>query len=45
MGHFDLKSRKGKAPQGYNYPLNETGVPFIFMNATATLKDMVTLPA
>jgi oligoendopeptidase F len=43
MGHFDLESRKGKAPGGYNYPLDETGVPFIFMNATTTLKDMVTL--
>ncbi len=43
MGHFDLESRKGKAPGGYNYPLDETGVPFIFMNATATLRDMVTL--
>ena len=43
MGHFDLESRKGKAPGGYNYPLDETGVPFIFMNATATLRDMVTM--
>ncbi len=43
MGHFDLESRKGKAPGGYNYPLDETGVPFIFMNATSTLSDMVTL--
>jgi oligoendopeptidase F len=43
MGHFDLESRKGKAPGGYNYPLDETGVPFIFMNATATLRDMVTI--
>lgn len=43
MGHFDLESRKGKAPGGYNYPLEETGVPFIFMNATATLSDVVTL--
>lgn len=43
MGHFDLESRKGKAPGAYNYPLDETGVPFIFMNATATLRDMVTL--
>jgi oligoendopeptidase F len=43
MGHLDLESRKGKAPGGYNYPLDETGVPFIFMNATATLGDMVTL--
>jgi len=36
MGHFDLESRKGKAPGGYNYPLAEIGVPFIFMNATST---------
>jgi oligoendopeptidase F len=43
MGHFDLESRKGKAPGGYHYPLDETGVPFIFMNAAATLRDMVTL--
>ena len=43
MGHLDLESRKGKAPGGYNYPLAEIGVPFIFMNATSTLRDMVTL--
>lgn len=43
MGHLDLESRKGKAPGGYNYPLDETGVPFIFMNATSSLRDMVTL--
>ena len=43
MGHLDLESRKGKAPGGYNYPLDETGVPFIFMNATASLRDVVTL--
>lgn len=43
MGHLDLDSRKGKAPGGYNYPLAETGVPFIFMNATSKLRDMVTL--
>jgi oligoendopeptidase F len=43
MGHLDLESRKGKAPGGYNYPLDETGVPFIFMNATSNLRDMVTL--
>ncbi|XWN35731.1 MAG: M3 family oligoendopeptidase [Roseivirga sp.] len=43
MGHFDLASRKGKAPGGYNYPLDETGVPFIFMNATATRRDMETM--
>ena len=43
MGHLDLVSRKGKAPGGYNYPLSEIGVPFIFMNATSTLRDLVTL--
>ncbi|MFB9864673.1 M3 family oligoendopeptidase [Rufibacter immobilis] len=43
MGHLDLESRKGKAPGGYNYPLDEIGVPFIFMNATSSLRDVVTL--
>ena len=43
MGHLDLESRKGKAPGGYNYPLDETGVPFIFMNATSSLRDVVTM--
>lgn len=41
--HLDLMSRKGKAPGGYNYPLDETGVPFIFMNATQSLRDLVTM--
>ena len=43
MKHLDLESRIGKAPGGYNYPLPEIGVPFIFMNATSTLRDMTTL--
>lgn len=43
MGHFDVESRVGKAPGGYNYPLMEIGVPFIFMNATSTLRDVVTM--
>lgn len=43
MNHFDLDSRKGKAPGGYNYPLEETGVPFIFMNNTNTIRDLVTM--
>jgi len=43
MGHLDLESRKGKSPGGYNYPLMEIGVPFIFMNATSTLRDLVTI--
>ena len=43
MGHFDLSSRIGKAPGGYNYPLHETGVPFIFMNAVGTQADLKTM--
>jgi len=43
MKHLDLESRKGKAPGGYNYPLDEIGVPFIFMNATSSLRDLVTM--
>ncbi len=43
MDHLDLESRKGKAPGGYNYPLEELGVPFIFMNATSSLRDLVTI--
>jgi len=43
MGHLDMVSRKNKAPGGYNYPLDEIGVPFIFMNATTNLRDLVTL--
>lgn len=42
-GHLDLESRKGKAPGGYNYPLYETGLPFIFMNAASTFSDMITM--
>jgi oligoendopeptidase F len=43
MKHLDLVSRKGKAPGGYNYPLDETGVPFIFMNAAGTMQDVITM--
>lgn len=43
LGHFDLDSRKGKAPGGYNCPLAETGAPFIFMNAAGTADDVVTM--
>lgn len=43
MNRFDLDSRKGKSPGGYNYPLYETGVPFIFMNSTGQLRDLVTM--
>jgi oligoendopeptidase F len=40
---FDVESRKGKAPGGYNYPLAETGAPFIFMNSANTLRDLTTM--
>ncbi|MCI4670890.1 MAG: M3 family oligoendopeptidase [Bacteroidia bacterium] len=40
---LDLESRVGKAPGGYNYPLMETGIPFIFMNASGTQTDVVTM--
>ena len=43
MGRLDLDSRKGKAPGGYNCPLAETGVPFIFMNAAGQMKDVTTI--
>lgn len=43
MNHLDLESRIGKSPGGYNYPLYEVGVPFIFMNAAGTQSDLVTM--
>jgi oligoendopeptidase F len=43
MKHLDLESRKGKAPGGYNYPLYESKVPFIFMNAVGTMNDVETM--
>jgi oligoendopeptidase F len=43
MDRLDLESRKGKAPGGYNCPLAETGVPFIFMNAAGTMSDVITM--
>lgn len=42
-GLLDLENRKGKAPGGYNYPLDETGAPFIFMNATGTPANVRTI--
>lgn len=42
-GLFDVESRKGKAPGGYNYPLSETGAPFIFMNSANTFRDLTTM--
>ena len=43
MGRLDLDSRKGKAPGGYNCPLEETGAPFIFMNAAGQMHDVTTM--
>ncbi|WP_276479543.1 M3 family oligoendopeptidase [Paraflavitalea pollutisoli] len=43
MKRFDLDSRKGKAPGGYNCPLAETGAPFIFMNAAGQMSDVTTM--
>ncbi len=43
MNHLDLESKEGKSPGGYNYPLYEIGVPFIFMNAVGSTNDLVTM--
>ncbi len=43
MQRLDLESRRGKAPGGYNCPLAETGVPFIFMNSAGTVSDVITM--
>ena len=42
-GHLDLDSRLGKAPGGYNYPLYASALPFIFMNAAGSIRDMITM--
>ncbi len=42
-GFFDLDSRIGKAPGGFNYPLYESNIPFIYMNATGNLRDLETM--
>jgi oligoendopeptidase F len=43
MGRLDLESRMGKSPGGYQYPLYETEVPFIFMNSVGLHRDLVTM--
>ena len=43
LKHFDLESRTGKAPGGYNCPLAESGAPFIFMNAAGQMSDVTTM--
>ncbi len=42
-GYLDLASRKNKAPGGFNYPLYESNLPFIYMNATGNLRDLETI--
>ena len=43
MKHLDLESKGGKAPGGFMYPLYEIGVPFIYMNAVGSQRDVVTM--
>ena len=43
LGYLDLDAREGKAPGGFNYPLYESNVPFIFTNATGNLRDLETM--
>lgn len=43
LGLLDLASRKGKAPGGYQSTLEEVRLPFIFMNAAGTNRDVFTL--
>lgn len=43
MKHLDLSSKTGKAPGGFNYPLHEIGVPFIYMNSVGSQRDLVTM--
>ena len=40
---LDLDSRKGKAPGGYQYVRDRTRMPFIFMNAAGTGRDVSTM--
>ena len=43
MKYLDLESKNGKAPGGFMYPLYEIGVPFIYMNAVGSQRDVVTM--
>jgi len=42
-GLLDLMSRPGKAPGGYNYPIEDMRLPFIFYNAVGRHDDVQTL--
>ena len=43
IGHLDLNAREGKRHGGYNMPLPLSGVPFVFMNATHSVRDVIVL--
>ena len=40
---LDLDSRRGKAPGGYQYYLQKSRLPFIFMNAAGTQRNIETM--
>lgn len=40
---LDLENRKGKAPGGYQSTLNESRLPFIFINAVGVQRDVETM--
>jgi len=43
MDTLDLDTRKGKAPGGYQYYLEKSRIPFIFMNAAGLQGDLETM--
>ncbi len=43
MDSLDLETRKGKAPGGYQYYLEKSRIPFIFMNAAGLQGDLETM--
>jgi oligoendopeptidase F len=43
LAFLDVESREGKDAGGYNYPLAESGIPFIFMNAAGAQSDVITM--
>ena len=43
MDTLDLETRKGKAPGGYQYYLEKSRIPFIFMNSAGLQGDLETM--
>ena len=41
MQHLDLESKDGKSPGAFQIPFHEIGVPFIYMNAVGSQRDLV----